>query len=207
MTDETIPANYWPDAKGALFHVSKVKPIDKDRTKVVTDLCEGAKALSAQIAGFKLAAAQAFEEFIARSADEYKVVLRGSKGKGNVTLATFSGNYKIVRQVSDTLVFDERLQVAEQLIGECIQDWSRGSKAEIKALVNSAFQVDKAGKISTSRVLSLNKIDIDDLRWLKAMQAINDSMRVASSKSYTRYYERDERSGEYVPIILDVAAV
>lgn len=207
MTDQTIPAGYWPDAKGALFHVSKIKPIDKDRTNTVTELCEQAKALSAQIAGFKLTAAQAFEDFIARSADQYNVVLRGSKGKGNVTLATFSGNYKIVRQVSDTLVFDERLQVAESLIGECIQDWSKGSKAEIKALVNSAFQVDKAGQISTSRVLGLRNIAIDDPRWLQAMQAINDSMRVASSKSYTRYYERDERSGEYLPIVLDVAAV
>ncbi|MNX34303.1 DUF3164 family protein [Variovorax boronicumulans] len=207
MTDQTIPAGYWPDAKGALFHVSKIKPIDKDRTAVVTELCEAAKTLSAQIAGFKLTAAQAFEDFIGRSADQYNVVLRGSKGKGNVTLATFSGNYKIIRQVSDTLVFDERLQVAESLIGECIQDWSKGSKAEIKALVNSAFQVDKAGQISTSRVLGLRNIAIDDPRWLQAMQAINDSMRVASSKSYTRYYERDERSGEYLPIVLDVAAV
>lgn len=204
---QTIPAGYWQDARGALFPVSTIKPIDKDRTKTVSELCAAAEAMSAQLAGFKLMAAQAVDDFIERSAAEYEVVLRGAKGKGNVTLTTFSGDYKVVRQVSDTLEFDERLHVAKQLIDECIHDWSKGSKAEIKALVNNAFQVDKAGKINTGRVLGLRAIKIDDAKWLEAMQAIGDSMRVARTKSYTRYYKRDERSGEYVAINLDVAAV
>jgi len=206
-TENTIPPGYWEDAKGALFHVSKISDIDKERTRVVTELCEGAKALNSQITGFKLMAAQVIDDFILRSAEQYNVVLRGSRGKGNITIATFAGNYKIIRQVSDTLAFDERLQVAEQLIADCIQDWSKGSKAEIKSLVNNAFQVDKAGKISTSRVLGLKNIESDDPRWLQAMQAISDSMRIVSSKSYTRYYERDAKSGDYFPIVLDVAAV
>jgi len=206
-TENTIPPGYWADANGTLTPVSKIKEIDKDRSRTVEELCNQAKAESARLAGFKLAAKEVFDAFIGRSAAEYKVELRGVKGKGNVTITNYDGRYKIVRQVSDTLVFDERLQAAKVLIDECIQGWSKGSNANIKALVNDAFQVDKRGKISTGRVLGLRRIDITDQKWLQAIQAISDSMSVASTKSYMRFYERDDASGEYFPINLDVAAV
>ena len=86
-------------------------------------------------------------------------------------------------------------------------DLEQGSNANIKALVNDAFQVDQQGKISTGRVLGLRRIEIQDEKWLRAMQAIADSMQVASTKPYIRFYERDDASGEYCPITLDVAAV
>lgn len=207
MTEHTIPAGYWPDAKGALFHVSKIKDIDKDRTRTVTDLCESAKALRAQIAGFKLVARQQLDEFLERSAKKYEVTLRGTTGKGNVTITTFDGRYKVIRQISEAVVFDERLQIAKQLIDNCIQRWSKGSNANIRALVNSAFQVDKTGKINTARVLALLRLEIVDDEWTRAMNAIRESMGSSSSKTYERYYERVEATGEYAPINLDVAAL
>ena len=39
------------------------------------------------------------------------------------------------------------------------------------------------------------------------MLAISESMTVASTKPYIRFYERDERTGQYLPISLDVAAL
>lgn len=206
MTEKTIPAGYWEDAKGALWPVGTIKAIDRDRTRTVKALCEEAEKLNSQIVAFKLASAQAIDEFIDRSAAEYKVELRGTKGRGNLTLTTFGGDYKVVRQLSDTLAFDERLQVAKQLVDNCIQRWNKGSNANIKALVNDAFQVDKAGKINTGRVLALRRIKIDDDEWKRGMEAISDSMRVAGTKSYTRYYKRLEATGEYVNIPLDAAA-
>lgn len=204
---KTIPPGYWEDAKGVLYPVSTVKAIDKERSKVVAEVCAEAKDMSSKLAAFKLTVRQHIDEFLNRSAAEYGAAPRGLKGKGNVTLTTFDGRYKVVRQVQDKVVFDERLQIAKQLIDECIHEWSKGSKAEIKAIVNHAFQVDKAGNISTGRVLGLRTIKSDDPKWAKAMQAINDSIQVAGSKAYDRFYERDEATGEYFAINLDVAAV
>jgi hypothetical protein len=206
MKTNDIPSGYWEDANGALIPVSKIKPIDKDRHETVVALCEKAKAQQATLVGFKLASDQAVQEFIGRSAEEYGMQLRGAKGKGNVTLTSFDGRYKIIRQVQENIVFDERLQVAKTLIDECIKEWGKGSKAEIKVLVNDAFQVDKAGRISVGRVLRLRRLDIADEKWQRAMKAIDDSIQIASTKSYTRFYERDA-SGEYQAIALDVAAV
>lgn len=199
------PPGYWEDANGNLTPVSKIKPIDKDRHNLVTHLCAEAKAQSALLFGFKSVAMQEITAFIDRSLAEYDVAHGGKKG--NVTLVSFDGRFKIIRQMQETITFDERLQAAKALIDECIQSWSKGSNANIKVLVNNAFQVDQQGKISTSRVLGLRRLEITDEKWLKAMQAIGDSMQVASTKPYIRFYERDDTTGEYMPINLDVAAV
>lgn len=109
--------------------------------------------------------------------------------------------------MAETIVFDERLQAAKALIDECINGWSKGSNANIKVLVNDAFKVDQEGKISAGRVLGLRRHDITEEKWMLAMKAISDSMRVASSKPYIRFYKRDDTTGDYMPISLDVAAI
>lgn len=205
MSARDIPAGYWEDANGKLTPVSKIKEIDKDRTKTVQELCQQAEAQSAALLGFKTTAMHAVTEFIDRSLAAYDVQHGGKKG--NVTLLTFDGSYKIVRQMQETIAFDERLQAAKALIDECIQGWSKGSNANIKVLVNDAFQVDQAGKISTGRVLGLRRLEITDEKWLQAMRAIGDSMQVSSTKPYIRFYKRDDTTGEYLPITLDVAGV
>jgi hypothetical protein len=205
MTEKIIPPGYWEDANGSLTPLSKIKEVDKDRTKTVTQLCEQARTESARLFGFKTVAMQAFSDFVDRSLADYGV--KRGRAKGNVTLTSFDGRFKVIRQMQETLTFDERLQAAKALIDECIQSWSKGSNANIKVLVNDAFQVDSAGKISTGRVLGLRRLDITDEKWLQAMKAIGDSMRVASTKPYIRFYERDDATGEYAAINLDVAAV
>ena len=82
----------------------------------------------------------------------------------------------------------------------------QGADDNIKALVTHAFQTDKEGKINTGRVLGLRQLKITDSDWLTAMQAITDSIKVASTKPYIRFYERNAQGG-YDPINLDLAAV
>ena len=203
--DNTIPAGYWRDGEGRLIPENMVKPIDKARDDLVRELVGKAKAASAILADFKTKAFGDIGAFVEMSGEQYGVKLGGVKG--NVTLLSFDGRFKIVRQIQEHLVFDERLQAAKQLIDECIQTWTEGSSDEIKALINDAFQVNKEGKINTARVLGLKRLNISDEKWLRAMQAIADSVQVAGSKPYIRIYERVGDTDQYQPISLDVAAV
>lgn len=204
MVEETIPPGTWKNAQGAFVPVSKIDPIDKARTRVVDELIASAKAESVRIAEFKVITMAAVQEFIDRSLAEFGVKRRGQRG--NTTLTNFQGTRKVVVQIQDTLVFDERLLAAKALIDECIQAWGKGSNANLRVLVNDAFQVDKEGKISTGRVLGLRRHKISDEKWQEAMRAINASVQIASSKPLIRFYERDE-AGAWVAIPLDVAAV
>lgn len=202
-TEQTTPAGFRKDARGRLIPESQIKPIDIERDRVVLEIVTAAKAMSTHLADFKRRAFDDIGAFVDLSAEEYGVTVGG--GKGNVQLTSFDGRYKVLRAVQDTLAFDERLQAAKALVDECIREWSAGARPEIQALVNDAFQTDKAGSISTARVLGLRRLDIKDEKWGRAMSALSDAVTVASSKSYIRIYERVGNTDAYVPIPLDIA--
>ncbi|NMM75376.1 sulfate transporter [Rhodococcus sp. SRB_17] len=204
-TDTHIPPGYWQDQHGNLVPEAKVKDIDKLRHQVVTDLCTLAKASSTALGRFKLDAMQEVAALVSTSMEQYGVKSGGAKG--NVTLFSYDGKFKLVRQMQDRIIFGEQLMAAKELIDECVQAWSEGANDNIRVLVNHAFQTDKEGKINTGRVLGLRSLAIHDEAWKQAMHAIADSMQTASTKPYIRFYERSDATGEYLPISLDVAAV
>lgn len=201
---QTAPEGYVMNAKGHYVPLSAVKEIDKLRDDVVQDIISRAKELRSQMIGVKDIMFGNFHEFVELSAHEYDTKIGGQKG--NVSLLSFDGKYKVQIAIQDNLVFDERLQVAKSLIDECLRDWTKDSNDNIKAIIDNAFAVDKEGKINIRRVLSLRSLNITDDEWQKAMQAISDATQVISSKEYMRFYERDEY-GKYQQITLDFASV
>lgn len=193
------------DAKGALWPKETVREIDLVRDELVREIVARAKEQSEQLAKFKAGVFGDIEAFVQLSGEKYGVKMGGAKG--NVSLLSFDGRYKLQRAVAESLAFDERLQIAKELIDQCIHEWSTGSRAEIRALVNDSFQVDKEGRVNAARILSLRRLDITDEKWGKAMQAISESIQVAGSKTYFRVYERVGDTDQYRPISLDIAAV
>ncbi len=200
----TVPEGFLADAKGRLVPLRMVKDIDRARHELVLELVERARATSAVLSRFRKSVDADIDAFVALSAEKYDAKL--GRTKGNLTLTSYDGKYKVLRQIQDRLVFDERLQVAKALVDECILEWSEGSRDEIRALVAHAFQTDKAGKVSVERVLGLRRVDINDPRWTEAMTAISDSVQVSSSRAYLRFYERIDGTDEYRPINLDLSA-
>lgn len=200
-----IPEGYRADCEGRLVPESLIKPIDRTRDELVKELAKKALLVSAGLREFKTYVQADIAAFVELSAEQYGVTLGGKKG--NLTLYSYDGAFKVQVAIAEHMVFDERLQAAKQLIDECIIAWSQGSRDEIKVLVQSAFQTDKEGKINTGRVLALRRLDIHDKKWQKAMQAIGESLQVVGSKEYVRFYERVGSGDQYQPISLDVAAV
>lgn len=200
---KTIPDGYWVKANGELTPESMVKPVDRQRDEFVRALVARAEHISQLLAEFKGMAFTEFDDFVQMSAKEYKAKLGGTKG--NVTLLSYDGSFKVVRQIQEHLSFDERLQAAKQLIDECIQTWAEGSSDEIKALINNAFQVSKEGQINTASVLGLKRLNIKDKKWQRAMQAISDSVQVSGTKPYIRFYKRVGDGDQYQAISLDLA--
>lgn len=203
MHKETdVPQGYIKDAKGHLIPENMVKDIDRLRDTTVTDIVEKAKVVSHILADFKAHAMAEIEAFVDISSEQYGVQRRGAKG--NLSLVSIDGQYQIKVAVSETLHFDERLHVAKDLIDECIKDWTEGSRSELKTLINDAFAVDKEGKLNTKRILSLRRLNIDDERWKRAMDAISDGLQVVGSKSYLRVYEKNSLGG-YSQLNLDLS--
>lgn len=199
-----IPVGYRQDAKGNLVPEKNIRPIDQARDGLVGELANEAKRLHAQLAAFKIRAHADIAAFVQLSAEEYRVFIGGAKG--NVTLLAFDGRYKIIRQIQESIRFDERLQAAKALIDACLVEWTEDASPEIRAIINDAFRMDQQGNIRTGQVLSLRRLQIEDDRWQRAMLAIGEAVQVVGSKAYVRVYERDDK-GKYQPITLDMAGV
>lgn len=198
-----IPEGYRKNANGDLVLLENIKAIDLIRDELVLGIAERAQIKSGELADFRNQVFDEIEAFVQDSAARFKAKMGGQKG--NLTLFSFDGQFKVQVANQDNLTFDERLQVAKTLIDKCIKKWSDGADANLLALVNDAFQVDKAGNVSIRRVLGLRQLDIQDKDWKKAMDAISESIQVVGSKRYVRVYERAE-AGDYRPISLDVAS-
>ena len=208
LTNQTaspaVQDGFMVNEKGYHVPTDEIKPIDLLRDEQVKKMIRAAKQLQEVMQHKKQALFTDFRDFLDLSAAEYDTEYGGKKG--NVSLPSFDGKYKVKIAIQDHIVFDERLQVAQNLIHECISEWGASSAKEIMTLVNDAFQVDKEGKVSTSRVLGLRRHNFEHPKWERAMEAIADAMQVTSSTEYMRFYERDAE-GKYHQIPLDFSKV
>lgn len=195
-----IPAGFREDAKGRLVPESQVKEIDAARDDLVRELAEQAEAMAGEVARFKSHALGEIQSFVQLSAERYGAHIGGRRG--NVHLTSYDGRYRIVQAIGDSLSFDERLQAAKSLIDECLTEWSKDARPELQTIVHDAFAPDKQGNLATHKILGLRRVKIDDPKWVQAMEAISDSITVSSSKTYVRFYRRND-DGKYVQIALD----
>jgi len=193
MSKDTAPQGYWQDAQGRLIPEDQVRPIDRLRDELVRSLVGRALPIRELLTEFRSQAFADIQAFVELSAEQYNARLGGAKG--NVTLLSYDGKYKVQRAIAETIIFDE-----------CLREWTEGARSEIAVLVQDAFRVDGSGNIRTGSVLGLRRLSIEDERWLSAMQAIGEAVQVMGSKTYLRLYERDDK-GQYRPISLDIASV
>jgi hypothetical protein len=204
----TIPAHmagYKLNAAGHLVPLDKIDEIDLLRDQLVRELAASAEVTRGLLRAWKQQALDDIGAFISLVGERYDIKVGGQKG--NITLTSYDGRIKADISISDSLRFDEKLQIAKQLIDQCIHRWAEASNGNVRALIEHAFQVDKSGRINTGRVLGLIKLKIDDPDWRAAMDALRDSITVTSSKSYLRLYRRDSAEGKWRQICLDIAAL
>ncbi|MGZ9811261.1 DUF3164 family protein [Pseudoroseicyclus sp. H15] len=195
--------DYLADAKGGLVPVELIKPQHLLEDEVVRKIIHFATELSAQIARFKDHTFSDIGGLEALLAQEYGAMLGGRKG--NMTIQTHDGLMKVQVQVADHIDFGPELQTAKGLVDECLNEWASNARSEIRTIVTRAFNTDKAGQINRSEIFMLLRLEIEDARWKRAMEAIRDAMRVVGSKTYVRCYRRERFDGPWQPITIDLA--
>lgn len=202
-TPTQILDGFRADAKGRLVPDAQIKPIDLARDALVNEIVRGAALLNTQLQAFKRQAFEDIQALVELSAEQYGVRLGGNKG--NVQLVSYDGRYKVLRAIAENITFDERLQAAKKLIDECLNEWTGQGPSELRLIVQDAFDVDKQGNINTGKILSLRRHNITDDRWKRAMEAISDAIQVIGTKPYIRVFERNDTTGEYHRLSLDLA--
>lgn len=192
---------FMTDAQGRLVHKTNVKEIDLLRDQLVNELFDEGRSVAEQVLAYKRAAFADILAFAELSHEKYGVKRGGHKG--NITLTSFDGRRRITIARQENLQFTEQLAAAQQLILDCINSWTEGSRDEVRLLINDAFRTNKEGQVSTGKILGLLRLDIQDARWKTAMEAIRDSILVAGTSAYIRIHERKDARGKFRLIPLD----
>ncbi|WP_043879225.1 DUF3164 family protein [Azorhizobium caulinodans] len=195
---------YMTDPQGHLVPVDLVKPQDALEDQTVRKIIRYADDLSAQIARFRGHTFDDVASFVSILAERYGATRGGAKG--NTTLTSFDGCLKVVVQVQDVLTFGPELQVAKAIVDECVAAWSDGAPAEVRALVQHAFQTDREGRINRAALFSLRRLKIEREPWPRAMAALDDAIRVVGSREYVRFYRRANARAKWEPITIDLAS-
>lgn len=206
MTDTPTrpPKDFVLDGKGRYVPRNMVKPHEALEDQTVRAIIQHAEDLSATIARFKGHTNDDVACFLDILAEKYGAKKGGAKG--NMTLTSYDNCLKVVVQVADFLTFGPELQIAKTLFDECILEWSKGASDEVRVLVDHAFQVDKQGQINRASLFGLRRLDIDDDNWRKAIDALNDSIRIMGSKQYIRFYKRPQPGAKWEAITIDLAS-
>lgn len=170
---------------------------------LVRDTLARACALRDLIAQEKAIMVANVDAFKALLAEKYGVKLGGRRG--GLQLHTYDQTARVEVSVADAMTFGPELDAAKALIDECLTEWSEGANENLKAIVMAAFEVGEGGRVKLDRVLGLRQLDIADEKWMRAMQAINDALRVAYSRRYLRIYERADENAAFQQVVLDAS--
>lgn len=197
--------NHMTDNQGRLVPADKVKPEHLLEDQLVNTLINQAAHWNERLSDFKSQSFADVKALMDLLAEKYQVKRRGTKG--NMTLTSYDGLRKVIIANGDFINFGPELQIAKDLIDECISSWSEGINENLKTIIYRAFEVDQAGKINTADVLGLRRINIEDPTWKRAMTAIDASIKVTSSKAYIRFYKRTDINSKWESISLDIAAI
>ncbi|MGB0732451.1 MAG: DUF3164 family protein [Pontibacterium sp.] len=200
-----IPEGYMMNAAGHLVPADQVREQDLLRDSLVSELAPEALRLHEALCGFKKKALEDIDDLVAIAGERYGTKLGGRKG--NVSLTTFDGRFKVQRSFREVVGFTEEIEAAKELIDQCLNRWTEGANQNVRAIVSQAFRTNTKGEIKTGKVLELMRLDIKDDEWQLAMTALKDALQNIGTAVYVRVYERIGMTDQYRPIPLDLAAV
>ncbi len=183
--------------------ISLVPALDKKKDKVVRQHIKTAEKLAALLLKLKNDAMKDIEAIREAMYADNKVK-EGSKG--NMLIQTFDKSLKIEVAIAERIEFSDLINVAQEKINQYLKEKTgNGIDSEIAELINLAFKTTK-GKLDTKRILSLFKLQIKHSLWIEAMELLKKSIETNSSKTYIRFWKKDE-NGSLKSIVLDIANV
>ncbi|WP_310257090.1 DUF3164 family protein [Acetobacter pasteurianus] len=203
MTMQTVPDGFMQDSRGRLVPEANVRPSDKLQDELVRRLHREAEPVRQFMMDFKRLCFAEIHAFLDLVAEQYSTKL--GSDKGNVTLTSYDGTLRVTVAVGNVISFGPEIQAAQTLIHGCLNRWSEGANANLKAVVLDAFDVDKQGSMNVGKILALRRLEIEDEEWQRGMQAISDSVRVDVTKDYVRLHRRPSPDAKWELVTFDLS--
>ena len=129
--------------------------------------------------------------------------------KGNFSAQSFDGLIRVNIRQRYNIFLDERVAKARELmLGYIDRILSKVSESEAKPLrliINEAFRANSQGFLSTSKIFSLLRMEINDPSWHEAKEILQDSIKPQKGKRYLSCDIRKRVEDDFTTIRLDIA--
>ncbi len=198
--------DYWINEKGNHIHPDNVDDIDKIRDDFVRKSMQKFLDGIEYLKNFKRSMLSELDEFLELSASDYDKEYKGSRG--GFTLETFNGEYRIRVCISDTQQVDERIEIARNMLKAVMRRWAdEGINPNIRTIIEEKYALNEKGEVNVKEMLSLRRYKFTDEDWKQAIDAITDSLFTSGSKSYLRFYTRNNETGKFDQLKADFSTI
>jgi hypothetical protein len=200
------PKTDWTDESGKTVPYSAIKKSEIVYEREAYNIAKAALAANKNLSKLK----QFIQKSIACCVDAFHKDYKGKRTefKGNYTIHNFNDTIKIEVSVSNPIVFDDlTIKKAQETFKEFLTEGVSAKDETIKEMVLGAFESTR-GKLDVDKIMSLKRYSdrINDPRWKRAMQLIDQAIRRPATATYYRVWVKDE-NGKYQNIPLALANV
>jgi SpoVK/Ycf46/Vps4 family AAA+-type ATPase len=176
---------YYTDPAGEQVPAKYVKPYDRERDRIAQRILKLWSEEQARLAKVKADTIDLIHKLMDKAASDADVSLGGAKG--NVQFRSFDGNITIGVDRNYRTEFDERLQLAQQLITEAVAEMTdRVDDADLSEIARRAFQPRKSGNLDMQRIRDLRTYNVSHPKWKKACEIISECERTIGHRDYIR---------------------
>ncbi len=195
----------WVDESGNQVQYSRLSQTEKLSERVAGKILQESIKLHNALSELK--------EYIARASQEvyemyYKERNLTPEGKGNYTFYNFDRTIKVEINVNDRIEFDELgIKAAKELFDEFLSEQISTKLDVIKQLVLEAFST-RNGKLDVKKIMNLirYKSKVNEAKFIRAVEILEQSIRKPSSRMYFRIYQR-QPGGEWENIDLNFSSI
>ena len=189
------------DAQGQNIPVKYVSAYDKARDKTARRI----------LARFEKAR-KVLEDVVRESVADLNE-LKGGKEKlgekGNFQTRSFDGLIRVSINQHYNIILDERVIRARELMLEYVNgvlDKVDGvDVSALKLLVANAFRSNSRGYLSTGRVLSLMRMEVNSAKWREAKMILQEALQPQKGKQYLACEIRPNMQTDFKAIRLDIS--
>ena len=195
------PITTMRDSNGNDIPLKYVSKYDKAKDKAVRKI----------LARFLKARAM-LEDVVKETVDEMQALAATKEtvgAKGNFSARSFDALIQVSIRQQYHILLDERVvQARELMLGYIEKVLSRigGNDAQaLKIIVAEAFKANAEGFLSTGKVMSLLRMEIDNADWREAKRILQDAIKPQKGKRYLVCERRASTQGDFEPVRLDIA--
>lgn len=195
------PIKTMRDSNGQEVPVKYVSAYDKLRDKIT-------RRIKARFLKARAALEAVVSESIA-DLDELAKCKESVGAKGNFQARSFDALIQVSIRQQYNILLDERVVRARELMlgyVEGVLAKIGGNDAQaLKLIVAEAFKANAQGFLSTGKIMSLLRMEIDNADWRKAKQILQDAIKPQKGKRYLACEVRRSTQEDFRQIRLDIA--